>query len=147
MKSLPSDRTDGKNAGDEVVEEEEENIPGPCDAFTHACTNKKLGFGFCDRLLDNFIDKDKKDEYEEIVKNVKQHRPYFSYWLSFVQIVICLISIFAYGMAPIGFSFEQKKGLAITTSLEKELISYPIKQNFWMGPAAVCSMLTLIFFL
>ena len=79
MGRMARDQTDGAR-GVEIEDLEDENPPGPCDAFTRAFGDKKLGFGFCDRLLDNFIDRDKIDEYEEIVKNVKQHRPYFTYW-------------------------------------------------------------------
>lgn len=47
------------------------------------------------------------------------------------------MSIFAYGLAPIGFSYELKTGIATTINLEKQFISYPVKQNFWIGPAAI----------
>ncbi len=55
--------------------------------------------------------------------------------ITFVQIVICITSLIAYGISPIGFSFTDFKGLVTTINLEKQLISYQIKQNFWIGPA------------
>jgi hypothetical protein len=54
-----------------------------------------------------------------------------------VQIVVCFVSLFAYGIAPIGISVTTKRHLAIGINLEKQLISYPVKQNFWIGPAAM----------
>ena len=54
--------------------------------------------------------------------------------VTFVQIVVCLVSLFAYGLAPVGFSYTTKRGLATGINLEKQLISYPVKQNFWIGP-------------
>lgn len=54
--------------------------------------------------------------------------------MTFVQIVVCLVSLFAYGLAPVGFSYMTKRGLATGINLEKQLISYPVKQNFWIGP-------------
>ena len=30
-------------------------------------------------------------------------RPYFTYWVTFVQVVIYIISVSVYGIAPIGF--------------------------------------------
>lgn len=51
-----------------------------------------------------------------------------------MQIVVCLVSLFAYGLAPVGFSYMTKRGLATGINLEKQLISYPVKQNFWIGP-------------
>ena len=49
--------------------------------------------------------------------------------VTFVQIIICLVSLFAYGLAPIGFSYTMKKGLATTINLEKQYISYPVKRK------------------
>lgn len=112
------------------------NEEGCWDAFK--CTgDRKPGVGFCGKFFDTYIDTSKKDEYNQIIKEVPQHRPYFTYWITFVQVVICLVSLFAYGLAPIGFSYHMKKGLVISTTLEKQLISYPVKENFWIGPAAV----------
>ncbi len=47
------------------------------------------------------------------------------------------MSIFAYGLAPIGFSYTLKKSSAVTTNLERRNIEYTIKQNFWIGPEPV----------
>ena len=51
------------------------------------------------------------------------------------------MSLIAYGFSPIGFSFTVYKGLATNINLEKQLISYQVKQNFWIGPAVVCSFI------
>ena len=62
-------------------EEEEVNIRGPCDAFTYAFSgNRVFGVGFCGRLCDNDLDPDKKNKYDDLLKSIKQHRPYFTYW-------------------------------------------------------------------
>jgi hypothetical protein len=115
----------------------QDNVEGPWDAFTHAFSERKFGVGFCGRLCDNYLDPSKKDKYEDLLSSIKQHRPYFTYWVTFVQTVICLVSLFAYGLAPVGFSYSIKKGLATTINLEKQFISYPVKENFWIGPAAM----------
>jgi hypothetical protein len=50
-------------------------------AFTHAFTGERIfGIGFCGRLCDNFLDPDQRDKYDSLIKSVKQHRPYFTYW-------------------------------------------------------------------
>ena len=54
-----------------------------------------------------------------------------------MQTVICLVSLFTYGLAPIGFSYTLQRGMATTINLEKQLISFPVKENFWIGPATV----------
>ncbi len=115
-------------------DEKHDNIDGPWDAFTHAFHGSRMfGVGFCGRLCDNDIDPDKKFKYDDLLKSIKQHRPYFTYWVTFVQTVVCLVSIFAYGLAPVGFSYELATGIATTINLEKQFISYPVKQNFWIG--------------
>jgi hypothetical protein len=117
--------------------EPEDNEEGPCDAFTKAFTSpRKFGIGFCGRLFDYFVDPAKAAE-ANILDLIKQHRPYFTFWITFVQILVCIVSIFTYGLAPVGFSWQLKRGLATTTNLEKQLISFPVKQNFWIGPAAM----------
>lgn len=35
------------------------------------------------------------------------HRPYFTYWVSFVQVVILIVMVSVYPFAPIGFSQKQ----------------------------------------
>ena len=75
--SLEQD-VEGERLRSEIVE----NECGPCDAFTHAFSGRRiLGVGFCGRLFDNDFDPTKKDEYMDLLKSVKQHRPYFTYWL------------------------------------------------------------------
>lgn len=65
----------------QIEEPEVDNIQGPCDAFMYAFgTQRVFGMGFCGRLCDNDLDQTKKDEFEDLIKSVKQHRSYFTYW-------------------------------------------------------------------
>ena len=69
------------NPDAEVGEDDEENLKGPCDAFTYACSGKRVfGVGFWGRLCDNYLDPKKKQEHIQLLNSVKQHRPYFTYW-------------------------------------------------------------------
>ncbi len=78
------DYPDTGRAQQEEPEEEEDNIQGPCDAFTHAFSgNRVFGMGFCGRLCDNDLDPSKKNQYDDLLKSVKQHRSYFTYWYTF----------------------------------------------------------------
>ena len=38
-----------------------------------------------------------------LCRNVFISRPYFTYWVTFVQIMVYLIAVSVYGIAPIGF--------------------------------------------
>jgi hypothetical protein len=54
----------------------EDNPDGPIDACCPTFP-RRFGVNFCDRLCDNFITPSK---YDDAFKQVKQHRPYFTYW-------------------------------------------------------------------
>ena len=87
--------------------------------------------------------------------NSRDHRPYFTYWVTFVQIAILFISILLYGFGPIGVDQYKRSNmvsqqstfgpLALTsfslqvlvTSLSLENIGYLEPANFWIGPSAV----------
>eukprot|EP00730_Choanoeca_flexa_P005051 TRINITY_DN11866_c3_g2_i1.p1 TRINITY_DN11866_c3_g2~~TRINITY_DN11866_c3_g2_i1.p1 ORF type:complete len:1308 (+),score=400.38 TRINITY_DN11866_c3_g2_i1:133-4056(+) len=79
-------------------------------------------------------EKGKKTMVREQMKRIREHRPFFMYYMSFCQIAIMVIAIMVYGIAPIGFKPE------ITTAtvdapdgspVEDQRIDYP---NFWIGP-------------
>ena len=46
-------------------------------------------------------------------------RPYFTYWVTTVQIVIVIVSIAFYGFAPIGFSYSQRTDLVSVRQCRK----------------------------
>jgi hypothetical protein len=43
--------------------------------------------------------------------NSRDHRPYFTYWVSFVQVAILFISLLLYGFGPIGVDLYKKSGM------------------------------------
>lgn len=47
------------------------------------------------------------------------YRPYFTYWVTTVQVIIMIVSLAFYGFAPIGFNYTQKTGL-VSTQKDKE---------------------------
>ena len=38
-------------------------------------------------------------------------RPYFTYWVSFVQLVVLIVTLAVNGFAPIGFTFTERNAL------------------------------------
>lgn len=62
------------------------------------------------------------------------HRPYFSYWISFVHIVVTIISLCVYGIAPIGFTNFKEKFTTTKRSLSRVSEEFVEPQNFWIGP-------------
>ena len=87
--------------------------------------------------------------------NSKDHRPYFTYWVTFVQVAILFISLLLYGFGPIGVDLYKRSNMVryeehhkmtlltmillqvLVTSLSLENIGYLEPANFWIGPSAV----------
>ncbi|KAH8410588.1 hypothetical protein KR009_005697 [Drosophila setifemur] len=62
------------------------------------------------------------------------HRPFFTYWINTVQIVVLVLSIICYGIAPIGIGSEQKTGQVLVTSLSLQTVQHVEQRNLWIGP-------------
>lgn len=67
--------------------------------------------------------------------NIYSHRPYFTYWISFVQTLILIVSLAVYGFAPPGFSVQQTIGLVLGTNLAVQPIFRNRSENIWLGPS------------
>ena len=48
-----------------------------------------------------------------IDKCIFYFRPYFTYWISFVQLIVLVVGLAVYGFAPIGFTETDKEALVI----------------------------------
>ncbi|XP_078692272.1 inactive rhomboid protein 1-like isoform X3 [Branchiostoma floridae x Branchiostoma belcheri] len=65
---------------------------------------------------------------------ITDYRPYFTYWVTFVHILITIIALAVYGIAPIGFAETEMTALVRTPKLSLENIPKIEKDNFWIGP-------------
>ena len=50
--------------------------------------------------------------------NARDHRPFFTYWVSFVQITVLFISLLLYGFGPVGVDLYKR------SSMVSHLLSY-----------------------
>ncbi|KAI5723596.1 hypothetical protein M8J76_008494 [Diaphorina citri] len=58
-----------------------------------------------------------QEPIKEQLDHIEDHRPFFTYWITTVQIIILCLSIFAYGLGPFGFNLAHNSGLVLVTSL------------------------------
>ncbi|XP_008102575.1 inactive rhomboid protein 2 [Anolis carolinensis] len=65
------------------------------------------------------------------------HRPYFTYWITFVHIIITLLIICTYGIAPIGFAQHLTTALVLRNKGVYESVKYIQQENFWIGPSSL----------
>uniref|UniRef100_A0A8C8SW13 Inactive rhomboid protein n=1 Tax=Pelusios castaneus TaxID=367368 RepID=A0A8C8SW13_9SAUR len=71
------------------------------------------------------------------LENTDSHRPYFTYWLTFVHIIITLLVICTYGIAPIGFAQHVTTELVLRNKGVYESVKYIQQENFWVGPGSI----------
>nr|KAG5712655.1 hypothetical protein BaRGS_029710 [Batillaria attramentaria] len=59
-------------------------------------------------------------DVKQQIDELDDHRPYFTYWATFVQTVIFVVSVAVYGIAPFGFGvhYDSKTGECTITTLE-----------------------------
>ncbi|KAF0289097.1 Inactive rhomboid protein 1 [Amphibalanus amphitrite] len=68
--------------------------------------------------------------------DLEDHRPYFTYWVTTVQLLVMLISLACYGFGPIGFELQQQSGTVMDISLSVQQVDYWEPPNLWLGPRA-----------
>lgn len=52
-----------------------------------------------------------KPDVRKQLDDIEDHRPYFTYWITTVQILILIISIACYGFGPVGFDLAHRSSL------------------------------------
>ena len=60
--------------------------------------------------------------------NSRDHRPYFTYWVTFVQVAVLFISLIMYGFGPIGVDLYKRQnmvslGVALTEELTDVVVA------------------------
>ena len=100
--------------------------------------------GLIDTLLNRKLRKNlTKEERKAIGDHIDDFRPYFTYWITTVQILILAISLFTYGFGYFGFGFAHITGLVLVKSRSQQQVDYYEPQNFWGGPRSVSSIFVL----
>ncbi|XP_053565406.1 inactive rhomboid protein 2 [Bombina bombina] len=71
------------------------------------------------------------------LEHIDSHRPYFTYWITFVHLLITILSICTYGIAPIGFAQHTTTELVLRNKGVYESVKYIQQENFWIGPGSI----------
>jgi len=51
-----------------------------------------------------------KNYVKEQLDDIEDHRPFFTYWVTTVQVLILVISLACYGLGPVGFDLTHRSG-------------------------------------
>lgn len=78
-------------------------------AAVPAVPRKRFRFSFFSRIFGCLPrrDRETKDMLRDLDRG-PEYRPYFTYWVTFVQVVVLLIALIGYGFAPFGFGVMSK---------------------------------------
>ncbi|VDM29935.1 unnamed protein product [Toxocara canis] len=61
-------------------------------------------------------------------------RPYFTYWVTCVQVLVSIITIFTYGFGPIGFGRVERTADVLHSTVTLKHVSVYELENLWLGP-------------
>ncbi|EFO22618.2 rhomboid family protein [Loa loa] len=61
-------------------------------------------------------------------------RPFFTYWITTVQILVTVISLYTYGVGPWGFGLTERTADVLHTTVTLKRVSIYMQQNIWFGP-------------
>lgn len=98
---------------------------------------RQYGMGLVGKVLQRSFRRDRiTRDVKQQLDDIEDHRPYFTYWVTTVQILIAVISLAVYGFGPIGFHKTQRTSLVMVTTLTLQQVDFYEPDNFWVGPRA-----------
>uniref|UniRef100_A0A3Q2PGH2 Inactive rhomboid protein n=1 Tax=Fundulus heteroclitus TaxID=8078 RepID=A0A3Q2PGH2_FUNHE len=105
----------------------------------HFAFDKKkrhYGMGVVGKWLNRNYRRSLSSNVQKQLDDFQSHRPYFTYWITFVHILITLLACCTYGFAPVGFSQHSKTELLSVPLCVYESVKFIQQENFWIGPSS-----------
>lgn len=93
--------------------------------------------GIAGQFFERNYRKDLSREEKMAIDHLDDHRPFFTYWVTTVQILVLIISMAAYDLGPWGFTRTEITGTVLVPSLSLQQVDYFEPDNIWYGPRAV----------
>ncbi|VDO48193.1 unnamed protein product [Haemonchus placei] len=96
------------------------------------------GLGVLSSFYDGSLHREKIDALDPVVRDVieagSDERPLFTWWVTSVQVIVCIISLLFYGIGPAGWERVEMKEEVIDVTLVMRQVSYFEPVNLWFGP-------------
>ncbi|KAL7023087.1 hypothetical protein ACKWTF_012488 [Chironomus riparius] len=109
-----------------------------------AATGMRPGTRISAQLLDGIMDNSRRQVTNDIkllrpneLDDRHDYRPFFTYWVNTVQILVLVISLICYGVVSFGIGMEQKTGQVMVTNLNLQQVSHQEQRNVWIGPRSM----------
>uniref|UniRef100_A0A3B3X3L3 Inactive rhomboid protein n=1 Tax=Poecilia mexicana TaxID=48701 RepID=A0A3B3X3L3_9TELE len=97
---------------------------------------RDYGMGVVGKWLNRNYRRSLSSNVQKQLEDFHSHRPYFTYWITFVHVIITLLACCTYGFAPVGFSQRSKTELVLKNKGIYESVKFIQQENFWIGPSS-----------
>uniref|UniRef100_A0A4W6F2X8 Inactive rhomboid protein n=1 Tax=Lates calcarifer TaxID=8187 RepID=A0A4W6F2X8_LATCA len=97
---------------------------------------RQYGMGVVGKWLNRHYRRSLSSNVQKQLDDFHSHRPYFTYWITFVHVVITLLACCTYGFAPVGFAQHSTSELVLKNKGIYESVKYIQQENFWIGPSS-----------
>ncbi|KAM4525946.1 inactive rhomboid protein 1 [Fundulus diaphanus] len=97
---------------------------------------RPYGLGMVGRLTNRTYRKRLDSFVRRQIEDMDDHRPFFTYWITFVHLLITILAVSIYGIAPIGFTQHETVDSVLRNKGVYENVKFVQQQNFWVGPSS-----------
>ncbi|XP_048090018.1 inactive rhomboid protein 1 isoform X2 [Alosa alosa] len=97
---------------------------------------RPYGLGMVGRLTNRTYRKRIDSYVKRQIEDMDDHRPFFTYWITFVHLLITILSVCIYGIAPVGFSQHETVDSVLRNKGVYENVKFVQQENFWVGPSS-----------
>ncbi|XP_048870773.1 inactive rhomboid protein 1 isoform X2 [Brienomyrus brachyistius] len=97
---------------------------------------RPYGLGMVGRLTNRTYRKRIDSYVKRQIEDMDDHRPFFTYWITFVHLVITILAVCIYGIAPVGFSQHETVDSVLRNKGVYENVKFVQQENFWVGPSS-----------
>ncbi|XP_033841184.1 inactive rhomboid protein 1 isoform X2 [Periophthalmus magnuspinnatus] len=97
---------------------------------------RPYGLGIVGKLTNRTYRKRIDSYVKRQIEDMDDHRPFFSYWITFVHLLITGLAVTIYGIAPVGFSQHETVDSVLRNKGVYENVRFVQQQNFWIGPSS-----------
>ncbi|RXN15802.1 inactive rhomboid 2 [Labeo rohita] len=123
----PSERESSRRGG---------RITSKVKHFAFDKQKRQYGMGVVGKWLNRHYRHSLSSQVQKQLEDIQSHRPYFTYWITFVHIIITLLSCITYGFAPVGFAQHSTTQLVLRNKGIYESVKHVQQENFWIGPCS-----------
>uniref|UniRef100_A0A672RGM0 Inactive rhomboid protein n=1 Tax=Sinocyclocheilus grahami TaxID=75366 RepID=A0A672RGM0_SINGR len=97
---------------------------------------RPYGLGMVGKLTNRTYRKRIDSYVKQQIEDMDNRRPFFTYWITFVHILITILAVCIYGIAPVGFSQHETVDSVLRNKGVYENVKFVQQENFWIGPSS-----------